>query len=104
MILVDANLLIYAYDRSSPFHAPARLWLEGCFSSQSPIRLCWMTVSAFLRITTNPSSFKNPFSILEATRIVEDWFAQPGVDLLYPGERHWSILRELVSEANATGP
>jgi predicted nucleic acid-binding protein len=29
MILVDANLLIYAYDPRSPFHEKARQWLEG---------------------------------------------------------------------------
>jgi predicted nucleic acid-binding protein len=28
MMLVDANLLLYAYDRESPQHGPAREWLE----------------------------------------------------------------------------
>ena len=34
MILVDANILIYAIDQDSPHHARARRWLEeklsGC--------------------------------------------------------------------------
>jgi predicted nucleic acid-binding protein len=28
MILVDANLLLYAYDAQSPMHEKARRWLE----------------------------------------------------------------------------
>ena len=28
MILVDANLLVYAYVEESPHHEPARDWLE----------------------------------------------------------------------------
>ena len=28
MIVIDANLLLYAYDTSSPHHQAARHWLE----------------------------------------------------------------------------
>ena len=50
MILIDANLLLYAYDPSSPHHQGARNWLETTFSEPEPVGLAWMTLLAFLRI------------------------------------------------------
>ena len=38
MILVDANVLLYAYDRHSPHHEPSRQWLEAQFSARLPLR------------------------------------------------------------------
>lgn len=37
MILVDANLLLYAYDSSSTHHRAARRWLEEAFSGHQPV-------------------------------------------------------------------
>ena len=54
MILVDANLLIYAVDRDSPQHAPARRWLEAVLSGSEPVGIAWVVALAFVRITTHP--------------------------------------------------
>jgi hypothetical protein len=32
MIVPDANLLLYAYDKTSPFHTKAKHWWEQCLS------------------------------------------------------------------------
>lgn len=103
MILVDANLLIYAYDLSSPVHERARVWLSGALSGEEPVGLCWTTILAFLRITTNRAIFKDPFAIDEAVSIVDDWLAQPTVRLVEAGGHHWVILRELLTESQAKG-
>lgn len=66
MILVDANLFIYAHDLKSPFHAGARRWVEQAFSGTEPVRLSWTGLLAFLRITTHARVFENPFSLEEA--------------------------------------
>jgi len=101
LILLDANILLYAYDRSSPVHEPARRCLINAFASPERVGFSWSTVLAFLRIATNPKIFREPFSIDEAVAIVEDWLAQPNAALLHPGEQHWSILRDLLLETNA---
>ena len=104
MKLLDANLLIYAYDRSSPRHGPARRWLEEIFSGPEPVRLAWVTILAFLRITTHPRAFENPLAMDEAASFVDEWLAQPAVGILAPGERCWTILRRLLPEAQVRGP
>ncbi|MFQ5928526.1 MAG: TA system VapC family ribonuclease toxin [Acidobacteriota bacterium] len=105
MILIDANLLIYASDRSSSMHERARRWLETTLPRpQPPIRLAWITVLAFLRITTNPRVFENPFAMGEAVSCVSEWLAQPAVEILQPGERYWAILQQLLSAGQIRAP
>ena len=70
MILVDANILLYAYVPSSKHHAAARAWLEIKLSEPEPVGLSWVTILAFLRISTTPHIFKDPFSAAEAAAIV----------------------------------
>ena len=48
MILVDANILLYAYVPSSKFHEAARMWLETTFSKREPVSLSWVVSLAFL--------------------------------------------------------
>ena len=73
MILPDANLLLYAYDRSSPYHAKARPWWEACLSGRDPVYLCPMVLSAFVRLATHPRVYENPMSIAEASGHVSSW-------------------------------
>lgn len=104
MILVDSNLLLYAYDSSSRWHEPAKMWLEEVLSGMAPVGLAWQTVLAFLRVSTHVRIFTRPLLLDEAVRTVGGWFEEPPVRLLEPTERHWSILRELLPEAQARGP
>jgi toxin-antitoxin system PIN domain toxin len=104
MILVDANLLLYAYDPSTPQHNVCRRWVEGVFSKPEPVLLPWTCVLAFLRLATNPQVWLRPLSVAEAVAIVDEWLALPNVIVPSPGERHWSILRALLPEAQCRGP
>ncbi len=104
MILVDANLLLYAYNPSFDRHQPARAWLETILSKPDPVCLAWATILTFLRIATNPRAFEHPLSIEEALPIVSAWLEQPAVTILEPGERHWAILTDLLSQTQVRGP
>jgi uncharacterized protein len=104
MILVDANLLLYAYNPSVVQHAKARAWLEEVFSGTEPVGLPWAVVLAFLRIGTNPRAFPQPLTIAEAVSIVSEWFGQPVVRVVEPTERHWALLAELLPGAQVKGP
>lgn len=103
MILIDANLLLYAYHPRSPAHERARAWLESTLSGPAPVRLAWTTILAFLRITTSPRIFEAPLSMSEAVSAVSGWFALPSVAILEPGERYWGIFQELLRSEQVTG-
>lgn len=99
MILVDANLLLYAYHSGAAQHAAARRWLESVLSGMEPVGLSWSTILAFLRIGTSPRVFERPYRIEEAESIVSSWLDRSSVAVLRPGDRYWEILRALLIEA-----
>jgi len=103
VILVDANLLIYAIDTDAPLHGPAREWLEGALSGTTRIGLPWIVLLAFLRITTRPRILVRPLSLGEATVYVDSWLEQPFVEPVSPGPSHWGILRSLLAASGTAG-
>ena len=54
MILVDANLLVYAHVSSMPQHDLAREWLDERLNGPAPVGLPWPSLLAFVRLVTNP--------------------------------------------------
>lgn len=104
MILVDANLLLYAYHPRAAQHEESRAWLEAALSGSDLVRFAWVTLWAFLRIATSPRVFEQPLAVAEADAAVAAWLDQPCAGILEPGERHRAILRELLREGQATGP
>jgi uncharacterized protein len=104
VILVDANLLLFAYNASAPEHERVREWLEERLSRPEPVGFTWWSLGAFLRLVTHRAVFPSPYTVAEATAIVDSWLARPMVAILEPGERFWSIARPLVERTNARGP
>ena len=84
MILVDANLLLYAYHPRAPQHEKSRVWLEAVLSGPDLVRFAWLTLWAFLRIATNPRAFDRPLSTSEAEAAISSWLAQPAAGILEP--------------------
>jgi uncharacterized protein len=103
MMLIDANLLLYAYDSASEHHGAARDWLAASFSKPEPVGLAWVTILAFLRITTNPRMRFQPFTSAEAVALVQEWLERPNITMIAPTERHWPILKDLIRKAQVRG-
>lgn len=101
MMLPDVNLLVYAVDATSPFHAPARRWWDGTLSSTFSVGLCWPSMLGFVRLTTSRRMFESPLGIGDALDRVQSWLEQPNVMLLAPTERHWPILSGLLRSSAA---
>jgi toxin-antitoxin system PIN domain toxin len=104
VILIDANLLLYAYHPRADQHEKSRAWLEAVLSGPELVRFAWLTLWAFLRIATNPRVFDRPLSPDEAETAISSWLAQPASGILEPGERHWEILCSLIRDGQAAGP
>lgn len=103
MILVDANLPLYAEDCSSRFHHPAKDWWDEQLSGSDPVGLAWSTLTAFLRLATSDRIFRNPLTIREASDRVGSWLRQPCVRILSPTSRHWETFSRMLQKGQAKG-
>ena len=103
MILVDANLAIYAYDLASPRHESAKHWFESALNGDEEVRFALATLLAFIRITTHPAVFRRPLKASDAITIVKGWLDLPRVKLAEPSDRHWETLAELARKGQARG-
>ena len=103
MIIVDANLLIYAVNMDSPNHQAARRWLENVLSGTERVGFAWVVLLAFLRITTRPGILSKPLSGDQAVAYIDEWLAEPVTELMVAGDGHWQILRNLLSTAGTYG-
>jgi uncharacterized protein len=101
LILVDANILLYAEDSLSPRHQQARLWWDDQLSGSGPVCLCWPVLSAFIRIGTNPRVFEQPLSLEQAVARVQSWLDQPCSRVIRPTEQHWTIFKKMLKDGQA---
>lgn len=104
MKLIDANVLLYAYDSDSAHHQQARTWLEGALDGQGPIRFALTTLMAFVRISTDTRVFQRPLDAAAACGHVAEWMAVPDVAVAEPTPDHWSVLARVAADGQARGP
>ncbi len=98
MFVVDTNVLLYAADESSEFHAPCRRLLEGLRSGPIPWFLTWGIVYEFLRVATHPRVYPSPWSASEANAFVGALLRSPSARLLTHTARHAEILAASLAE------
>lgn len=104
MKLLDANILLYAYNSDSEHHEVCRAWLEAALNDAEPIALPWQTLLAFIRIATNPRAQSRPLSAEQACNIVDRWLEHPNVAVVGAAEQFWSIFRTQMVDAQVSGP
>lgn len=103
MILVDANILLYAEDQLSPQHARAREWWDTQLSGSSPVCLCWTVIGAFVRLASNGRVFETPLSLAQTIKRVQSWLDQPCIRLIEPTDRHWLVFQRMLVDGQALG-
>lgn len=92
MIIVDANLLIYAYVRDYDSHDAAREWLDNQLAQAPRLGLPWASLLAFVRLVTNPRLFPRPVGIPDAWAQVESWLSANCAWVPTPDQRHQAVL------------
>jgi toxin-antitoxin system PIN domain toxin len=102
MILVDANLLLYATDDFSEPHLRAQKWWQAQLSGSETVCLCWPVLKAFMRIGTNHRLQRRPQTLAEAIPLVQSWLDQPCVKIIQPTEQHWTIFQQMLRRGGAT--
>lgn len=102
-MIVDANILLYAVDEASPFHPPAREWLEDALNGPTQVGLPWVSLTAFQRIATHPRASISPLSAEQAWSRVTDWLAAEQAWVPTPTNRHAEILGDLIVRGDLRG-
>jgi toxin-antitoxin system PIN domain toxin len=103
VILVDANVLVYAQVRDFDQHARARAWLDGQFGGGTRVGLPWVSLLGFLRLVTNPRIFEHPESTASAWQQVEEWLDRDGAWVPEAGSRHRQVLSSLLDRVPVFG-
>jgi toxin-antitoxin system PIN domain toxin len=103
VVIVDANVLLYAVDSASAHHEQARDWLDTSLGGAEAVGLSWMVLLAFVRVGTNPAVLPTPMTVDEAMTQVEAWLGAPAAVVASPTPRHATLLRGLLSETGTAG-
>jgi len=102
-MIVDANLLLYAVDESSPHHRMASQWLTGVLNGNRRVGIPWQTIGAFLRISTHPRVTANPMNAQQAWSFIDEWLGSGPVWIPPATERTSAVLAQLVATVGITG-
>jgi toxin-antitoxin system PIN domain toxin len=95
-VLVDANILLYSVDETSPFHRAAVGWVDEALNGDVRVGIPWMSIWAFVRISTNPRALAEPLTPQESWEHVEDWLDAAVAWQPTPGRGHRQILSSLL--------
>lgn len=74
---IDANLLLYASDSSSPDHEAAKGFLSDRVHERDLMCLTWPALMAYQRIATHPSIFTRPLDPAAAWQNVQSLIRLP---------------------------
>ena len=96
MILLDANILLYARVESFEQHATARAWLDEQLNGITGVGIPWPTLLAFVRLISNRRVFERPLETKAAWLQVEQWLDCRPVWTPAPTERHREVMSSLV--------
>jgi hypothetical protein len=103
MILVDANLLVYASISTVKNHDKAKSWLDGRLNGAAPVGLPWESLLSYLRLVTNYRVFDPPIPPQDAWKVVEYWLDCSTVWIPQPTEKHRSVLSKLYGTISPQG-
>jgi toxin-antitoxin system PIN domain toxin len=103
MIIIDANLLIYAVNEDAPLNRKAKPWLESVLSGTETVGFAWIVVIAFIRLTTRTGLFRRPLPMEAAFDLVASWLDQTSAIIVHPGPRHFQVLRQVLLPVGTGG-
>lgn len=103
MKLVDANVLLYAVNVDTEHHERSRTWLDGSLSGRATVGFAWISLLAFVRLSTKAGLFPAPLTTADALDRVDAWLGVGPAVLLHPGPEHARLLRSMLSTTGAAG-
>jgi toxin-antitoxin system PIN domain toxin len=102
-MLIDASILLYAVDASSPQQQRTARWLSEQLSGDKRVGFPWQSIVAFVRIATHAKAAWQPLTPDEAWSYVADWLAAAATWVPTPTEQHGRILVALIKDYQLRG-
>jgi hypothetical protein len=101
--LVDANVLLYARNSASERHEQSLHWLDEALSGREAVGLAWVSLLAFLRLSTKVGLFPKPLAVEAAVEQIRQWLSSPVAVLVEATPRHLDVLAGLLTQTGAGG-
>jgi uncharacterized protein len=104
VILPDVNMLIYAFRRDVPQHSISNAWLNQVVADGAPFGISPLALAAVARVTTDQRIYRTPSTLNDVFAFTAYLLGQPHCQVVEPGQRHWSIFKQLCIETDTRGP
>ena len=88
---IDVNILLYASDESSSFHAKAAELLDSLARGPDLLYLVWPGLMGYVRMSTHPALFPRPLSVDVATGNVGQLVGLPHARAVGEGDDFWQV-------------
>jgi hypothetical protein len=102
-VTVDANVLLYASDESSPFAPVASELLRDLARGPEIVYVFWPVAMSYLRIATHHAIFRQPLTPAEALANIEALLGLSHVRSPGEADRFWDLFRRSSDEAGVRG-
>jgi hypothetical protein len=103
MLLVDVNVLVYAFREDAPNHRAYAAWLTDLVNGAAAYAVADQVLAGFLRVTTHPRIFTPPTPLTTALAFADTFRRQLNAVPVAPGDRHWDIFVRLCRDGGARG-
>lgn len=100
---IDVNILLYASDRNSPFHAAAAEFLGNRSDDPEILCLTWPTIMGYIRLVTHPRIFDDPMSPQQAIDNIARLMQMPRCRVVVENEDFLTNFREIVAGVTTRG-
>ena len=98
MLVVDTNILVFAADQDSQWHALCNEWIERRRVQPDAWYVTWSILYEFMRVATHPRVLRKPWSAGQAISFLSALLASPGLGVLVATDRHADVAAQVVSE------
>ena len=101
---IDANILLYAVNKDSTFHLPAKSFLESCAENGTIWYITWTVIHAFIRISTHPKIMTTPLTPKQSVSVIDQILKLENVEVIGDNEPgFWKIYKEEIETAHLRG-
>lgn len=102
MILLDVNVLVYAYRVETPRHAECRQLVDALVNGNTAFGMPEIVLSGFVRIVTLPA-WVPPSSPQQALDFCDIVRSSAACRVVQPEGNHWSTFTDLCLRSGARG-